>query len=164
MPEIDIVLHLNPVLLLFIAGRLAQWWRAAGAALGGSQGSPKGGAGHCGLAPTMHQCWSMRMSGRRSKTSSRESSQRSGFGVKQPAVPETLPADAPQQPARAQLSSTARQHDLSSVPSDSSQPKTSPAVGGGRVARHRLRRRRGGFVGHRSGSGDDDRVRARVDR
>ena len=31
----------------------------------------------------------------------------------------------------------------------------SPAVGGGRVACHRLRRRRGGFVGHRSGSGDD---------
>ena len=28
-------------------------------------------------------------------------------------------------------------------------------MGGGRVARHRLRRRRGGFVGHRSGSGDD---------
>ena len=31
----------------------------------------------------------------------------------------------------------------------------SPPVGGGRVARYRLRRRRGGFVGHRSGSGDD---------
>ena len=31
----------------------------------------------------------------------------------------------------------------------------SPPLGGGRVARHRLRRRRGGFVGHRSGSGDD---------
>ena len=31
----------------------------------------------------------------------------------------------------------------------------SPAVGGGGVACHRLRRRRGGFVGHRSGSGDD---------
>ena len=31
----------------------------------------------------------------------------------------------------------------------------SPPVGGGRVARHRLRRRRGGFVGHRCGSGDD---------
>ena len=31
----------------------------------------------------------------------------------------------------------------------------SPPVGGGRVARCRLRRRRGGFVGHRSGSGDD---------
>ena len=31
----------------------------------------------------------------------------------------------------------------------------SPPVGGGRVARHRLRRRRGGFVGYRCGSGDD---------
>ena len=28
-------------------------------------------------------------------------------------------------------------------------------MGGGRVARHRIRRRRGGFVGYRSGSGDD---------
>ena len=54
-----------------------------------------------------------------------------------PAAPETPPADAPQQPPRAQVSSTARPT-TSSVPAgDSGQPRTSPASSPQRSASNR---------------------------